>query len=186
MPCLGLCNPHAFVISHFFGMRTGLAIQSRCGTSLTKPVAKSLDNSSPMAQCFSWLKHHRPFLISLEPGLMLRVCLATSRETPGISAGLHANMSLLRWRKSTSSLSYLGFKLATICMVLAGFPASIWTALVPSSILKMPDVGGIARLSSAIGNRRLSSYSSAVVTAAAASLMLSCTQSSAHRVWTPR
>jgi hypothetical protein len=33
-------------------------------------------------------------LSGLEPGLMLRVCSVTSGETPGISARLHANMSL--------------------------------------------------------------------------------------------
>jgi hypothetical protein len=43
-----------------------------------------------------------------EPGLMLRVCSVTSRETPSISARIHANMSLLRRRKMMSSLSYLG------------------------------------------------------------------------------
>jgi hypothetical protein len=68
------------------------------------------------------------------------VCSMTSRETPNISTGLHTNMSLLCWSKSMSSLSYLGFKLAPICTVLAGSPASICTALVSSSALKAPNI----------------------------------------------
>jgi hypothetical protein len=70
----------------------------------------------------------------------------TSRETPGIFAGLHTNMSLLSRRKSMSSLSYLASKLVPIYMVLAGSPASIFMALASSSILKMSDAVGLARL----------------------------------------
>jgi hypothetical protein len=139
-----------------------------------KPMAKSLDSSSPMALYFSWLKRHKPCLIGLEPGLMLRVCSVTSRETPSISARLHANMSLLRRRKSTSSLSYLGSKLAPICTVLAGFLASICTTLASSSILKTLDIGGMAGLNGVVGIQRLSSLSSATVTAVTTNLMLSC------------
>jgi hypothetical protein len=105
---------HILNFSFFFGIRTGLAIQSRCWISLTKPVAKNLDSSSPMARRFSWLKRHRPCLTGFEPGLLLTVCSVTSWETPDISSELHTNMSLLHQRKSTSSLSYLGFKLALI------------------------------------------------------------------------
>jgi hypothetical protein len=81
-----------------------------------------------------------------------------------------------------SSLSYLGSKLALICTVLAGFPVLIYTALASSSTLKMLNVGGISEPSSAMGNRRLSSLNSAVVTAVAASSMLLCSQSSARYV----
>jgi hypothetical protein len=48
--------------------------------------------------------------MGLEPRLMLRVCSMTFWEMSDISAGLRTIMSLLHWRKSTSSLSYLGFK----------------------------------------------------------------------------
>jgi hypothetical protein len=140
------------------------------------PAAKSLDSSSCTDQCFSLLKRHKPCLIGLEPGLMLCVCLVTSWETPGISSGLHANISLLCWRKSTSLLSYLRPKLAPICMVLARSPASICMYLASSSVLKMADVVGIARLGGTVGIRRLSSLSSAV------SSMLSYSQSSARCV----
>jgi hypothetical protein len=85
-----------------------------------KPVAKSLNNSSPKARCFSWSRCLRPYLIGFELGLMLNMCLVTSQETPGISAGLHANRSRLHWRKSASSLFYLGSKLAPFCTILVG------------------------------------------------------------------
>jgi hypothetical protein len=73
-----------------------------------------------------------------------------------------------------SSLSYLGSKLALICTVLEGFPASICMALASSSILKTSDVRSMAKLSGAMGIRRLSSLSSAVATAAAVNSMSSC------------
>jgi hypothetical protein len=81
-----------------------------------------------------------------------------------------------------SSLSYLGSKLAPICMVLAGFPTSICTALAFLSILKTPDIRGMARLSGVVGTRRLSSLSLAVATAVVANSMPSCSQSSAHYI----
>jgi hypothetical protein len=112
---------------------------------------------------------------------MLRVCLATSWDTHDIYVGLHANGSLLHWRKSKSSLSYLGSRLAPIYMVLARISASMGTAFVSSSALKMPDVGGIPGLSGVVGNRRLSSLSTAMATAAAASSMLLCSKSSTCR-----
>jgi hypothetical protein len=121
-----------------------------------------------------------PFLIGLELVLMLRVCSATSQETADISAELHTNMSLLCWRKSTSSLSYLGFQLAWICTVLSGFLASICMPFAYSSTLKMLDVRGIVGLSGAIGNQTLSSRNLTVATAAAASSMLSCSYFNAH------
>jgi hypothetical protein len=106
----------------------------------------------------------------------------TSWETPGISVGLHANISLLRGRKSTNSLSYLGSKLAPICAILVGSLSSIWTALASLTTLIVPGIEGIAELSVIEGTQRLSSLSSAVATAATASSMLSYSQSSAHRV----
>jgi hypothetical protein len=68
-----------------------------------------------------------------------------------------------------SSLSYLGSKLVTICTVLAGSLVQMCTTLASSSVLKMLDVEGMARLSSAIDNRRLSSLSLVAATATAAS-----------------
>jgi hypothetical protein len=79
-----------------------------------------------------------------------------------------------------SSLSYLGSKLALICTVLGESPATICMALPSSSVLKMADMVGIAGLSGTIGNQRLRSLSSAVVTAVVASSMLSYSQSSAR------
>jgi hypothetical protein len=85
-------------------------------------------------------------------------------------------MSLLRCRKSTSSLSYLGFELASICTVLVGSLASIRMALASSAAMKAPDVGGMAELSSAKGTRGMSSLNLATTTAVAASSMMSCSQ----------
>jgi hypothetical protein len=143
MPCSGLCNLLTSTISHSFLAQVWIGYPSGCLTSFTKPAAKSLDNSLPMARRFSQLKHRMPCLIIFELGLMLRICSVTSRETASISVGLHANMSLLHWRKSMSLFSYLGSKLVPICMVLAGFSALICMTLVSSSTLKMLDVGGI-------------------------------------------
>jgi hypothetical protein len=72
---------------------------------------------------------------------MLRVRSVTSLEMLGIFAGLHTNMSLLQWRKSTSSLSYLGSRVAPIFTVLARSPASICTALASSATLKALAMG---------------------------------------------
>jgi hypothetical protein len=117
-----------------------------------------------------------PRLTGLEPGLMLRVSSATSQE----NVGLHANMSLLHRRKSTSSLSYLGSRRAPIGTVLAGSPASICMTLASSAALKAPDVGGMAKLSGAEGTWRLSSLNSVAMTAVATSSMLSYSQSNAR------
>jgi hypothetical protein len=102
--------------------------------------------------------------------------------TPGISTGLHANMSLLCQRKSTSSLSYLGLRLALIYMIFAGSLIQMCMTLASSSVLKMLDVEGMAVLSGALGTQRLGSLRSAVATAIAASSMLTCSQSNAHCV----
>jgi hypothetical protein len=163
----------------FFGTRTRLAIKFGCWISLTK-MAMSLDSSSPLAQCFSLLRCHMPCLISLELGLMLRVCSVTSQEMPRISARLHANMSLLWQRKLMSSLFYLGFKPTPIGMVLVGSSALICMALVSLAALKAPNDGGMAGPSNAYGTQKLSSLNSTVATAAVANSMMSCSQSSAR------
>jgi hypothetical protein len=102
--------------------------------------------------------------------------------TPGISTGLHANMSLLCQRKSTSSLYYLGSRLALIYMIFAGSLIQMCMTLASSSVLKMLDVEGMAVLRGALGTQRLGSLRSAVATATAASSMLTCSQSNAHCV----
>jgi hypothetical protein len=106
----------------------------------------------------------------------------TSWEMPDISTGLHANISLLHLRKLMSLLSYLRSKLALICMVFVGSPALICTALASSSVLKVPDVGGVVGLRGLASTWRLKSLSSTVATAAAASSRLSCSQSSVRYV----
>jgi hypothetical protein len=65
-----------------------------------------------------------------------------------------------------NSTSYLGSRLAPICIVLARFLTSMSMALASSCALKMLDVGGIPGLSGVVGNPMLSSLRSA-----AASLM---------------
>jgi hypothetical protein len=112
---------------------------------------------------------------------MLRVCSVTPRETLDISAGLHANMSLLHQRKSMSSLSYLGSEFAPICTVLAGSLASICTTLESSGTLKVLDVDGMAGWSGIEGTQRLSSLKLAATTIEAAT-MLSYSQFSARCV----
>jgi hypothetical protein len=113
---------------------------------------------------------------------MLRVCSATSREMPGISTGLHANMSLLHWRKSMSPLSYPRSKLALIYMVLVGSPTSICTALASLGALKVLDVGAMARGSGVEGTRRLSSLNLTAATTEVASSMLSYSYFSTYYV----
>jgi hypothetical protein len=93
-------------------------------------------------------------------------------------------MSLLHCKKSTSSLSYLGSKLAPICTVLPGFLISICTALASSSALKTLDVGGITGLSGAVGNWRWSSLSSTAMNATVVISMLFYSQSSGRCVLT--
>jgi hypothetical protein len=81
-----------------------------------------------------------------------------------------------------SSLSYLGSKLALICVVLAVSLASICMALASSVALKSPNVRVMVVLSGAEGTRRLSSLNSATMTPVVASSMLSYSQSSARCV----
>jgi hypothetical protein len=75
----------------------------------------------------------------------------TSREMLGISIGLHINMSLLSQKKSKSSFSNLGSRLAPICTVLVGSSTSICIALASSVAFQPPDVGGMAGLSGTVG-----------------------------------
>jgi hypothetical protein len=86
-------------------------------------------------------------------------------------------MSLLHSRKSTSSPSYLGFKLAPIWMVLVGSSASICMDLAFSTTLKTPDEGGIAGPGDVEVSWRLRSLNLAT---AAATLMLSYLQFSSY------
>jgi hypothetical protein len=89
---------------------------------------------------------HRP-----QTGLDAEGVFSDFLETPNISTGLHANMSLLRRRKLMSSLSYLGYKLASTCKVLEGSPTLICTALASSYVLKTSNVVGMARLGGTVG-----------------------------------
>jgi hypothetical protein len=73
-----------------------------------------------------------------------------------------------------SSLSYLGSKLALICMVLVGSSASICMDLASSATLKEPNIGGMAGLSGVDCTQRLSSLNLVAATVEAASLLLSC------------
>jgi hypothetical protein len=82
-------------------------------------------------------------------------------------------MSLLHERKSMSSLSYFGFKLALIGMVLAGSSMSICMALASSTTLKMLDEGGMAGLGDAEVAWRLNYLNSVTMTATVTSSMLS-------------
>jgi hypothetical protein len=83
------------------------------------PDAKSLTISSPMALRFSSLKRCKHSLTGLEPSLTFKVWWVTSLGMPDVSEGFHAKMSLLKRRKSTSALSYLGESVMPICTVLS-------------------------------------------------------------------
>jgi hypothetical protein len=96
----------------------------------------------------------------------------TSWGTPNISSGLHTNISLLHQRKSMSSPSYLGFRLAPIWTVLAGSSTSIYTALASSATLKALDDAGMVGPVKGGDTWRHNSLSLVVVTMVAASSML--------------
>jgi hypothetical protein len=104
----------------------------------------------------------------------------TSRGMPNISTELHTNMSLLHQTKSMSSPSYLGFRSASISMVLVRSSTSICMALASSAVFKALDEVGMARLVEVGSTQRHSSLSSTMVTAAVASSMLFCSQSNAR------
>ena len=82
---------------------------------MMNPATKSFAISSPMALHFSSSKRHRRCFIGLEPGLIFKVCSVTSLEMLGMSKGLHAKMSLLARRKSTSALSYSEESVVPMC-----------------------------------------------------------------------
>ena len=71
------------------------------------PAAKSFCTSSPMALRFSSSNQRRRCFTGLEPAWMSKACSVTSLDMPGMSEGLHANISAFAWRKSTSMASYL-------------------------------------------------------------------------------
>jgi hypothetical protein len=58
----------------------------------------------------SSLKRRKRFFTGLEPARISKACSVTSLGMPGISEGLHVNMSAFARRKSTSTTSYLGFE----------------------------------------------------------------------------
>ena len=97
------------------------------------PTIKSFAISSPMALRFPSSKQCRRCFNGLEPGLIFKVCSATSLRMPSMSKGFHAKMSLLEQRKSTSVLSYSEESVVpmrtTLPLVLLG---SMRTSLVPS------------------------------------------------------
>jgi hypothetical protein len=103
----------------------------------------------------------------------------TSWETPDISAELHAKRFLWHWRKSMSSPSYLGLKMAPIWMVWARSSASICTALASSATLKASDEEGMAGPVEEGSVLRHSSLSVVTATAVVDSSLLFFSQSNA-------
>ena len=98
------------------------------------PATKSFTISSSIALRFSSSKRRRRYFTGLEPGLIFKACSATSLEMPGMSEGLHAKMSLLARRKSTSTLSYLEESVAPMRTTLPSkLLESMRTSLVPSA-----------------------------------------------------
>jgi len=61
-------------------------------------------------------------LIGLELGFKSNLCSANSLETPGISAGFHAKISLFSLRKLVSASSYSLERWALMVAVLEGSP----------------------------------------------------------------
>ena len=105
------------------------------------PTTNSFAISSPMALRFSSSKRRRRCFTGLEPGWIFKVCSATSLGMPGISEGFHAKISLLSWRKSTSTLFYLEESVVPMRTLLASeFLGSTRTSLVPLAGLNDPVV----------------------------------------------
>ena len=103
------------------------------------PAASSLWISSPMAQRFSSSNRRRRCFTGLEPARISKECSATSLGMPGMSEGLHANMSVFARRKSTSTTSYLGSRLELILNALPlEVPGSRKTSLVSTAGSKLP------------------------------------------------
>jgi hypothetical protein len=96
----------------------GLASHSGRKTSLMKPVASSLASSFLMASRMSSAKQRRCCHFGVALGSTLSKCSIRFLGTPGMSAGFHAKMSRLAWRKLTSASSYFGSRLAPMVVVL--------------------------------------------------------------------
>jgi hypothetical protein len=73
---------------------------------------------------------------------MSRECLATSLGMPGISEGLHAKMSALARRKSTSTTSYFGSRVE---LTLNALPSGAEGSMVEMTLNALP--------SGAVGSR---------------------------------
>jgi hypothetical protein len=67
--------------------------------------------------------------------MTFRQCSINSLGTPGISAGFHANISLLALRKLTGMLSYLSSSPSLIRAVLDGSPSYSWMNFMPMSLV---------------------------------------------------
>ena len=103
------------------------------------PAVKSLWISSPMILRFSSSKRRSSCFTGLEPARISKECSATSLGMPGMSEGLHANISAFARRKSTSTASYLGSRSALIVSTLPSeLLGSSGIFLVPSASSKLP------------------------------------------------
>jgi hypothetical protein len=81
------------------------------------PAAKSFAMASLIALSFSSSKPWRCCYTGLEPGLILKVCSATSLRMPNISEGFHVKTLLFARRMLTSMLSYLAERSAPKCLI---------------------------------------------------------------------
>ena len=130
---------HILHFPFFFLTNTGLASHSGWNTSLMNPASKSLCTSSPIARRLSSSKCRKCCLTVLEFGRISRECSATSLGMPGMSEGLHAEMSALARRKSTSTTSYL---LSSVALIFSTLPSGVFglrgISLAPSAASKLP------------------------------------------------
>jgi hypothetical protein len=93
--------------------------------------------SSSIALCFSSSKRCSHCLTYLELAWISKECSVTSLRMPGMSEGLHANMSLFARRKSMSTASYLGSRVVPMHTLLLLEPlGSRGISLTPSTGLK--------------------------------------------------
>ena len=112
------------------------------------PAIKSLWISSPMILRFSSSKRRNRCFTGLEPARISKECSATSLGMPGMSEGLHANMSAFARRKSMSTTSYLGLRSALIISTLSSEP------LGSSGIFFVPSAGSKLLLGILNANRK--------------------------------
>jgi O-acetyl-ADP-ribose deacetylase (regulator of RNase III) len=84
------------------------------------PAARSFIISTLMTSLRSFAKRHNFYLASLAVLLTSKECSASSMGTPGISDGVHANMSALSRRKLVSASSYLSPRLSPMTTVFSG------------------------------------------------------------------